>query len=385
MPFLTGRQPRLGYSFTVPPTDAPQFVAYAEAALPPDRKSVVRHDSAFSGLANAVYLGGSQRESALLSASTARLPLRGQTAVEHVPFGNTELLLVMSPDSDLGGRLLAALPWVIAAVGVMATLGVALLVEWTLRRRDSAQALARQNAELMTEQRSVAQTLQHSLLPERLPELESVEFGARYIPGTAGIDIGGDWYDVVALDADRAFIAVGDVSGRGLQAGTIMAALRYAVRAFASLGHSPAEVLRELSGVPDVGTDGHFATVICGVINARTREVIIANAGHPPPLLIDADGARFVDTVVGVPVGVLAAPSYEEVQRRVPPGTTLLFFTDGLFERRGETNQDGLERLRANLSEPNGALESLLSHAVVSQNADTSADDTALLGVQWNA
>ena len=164
-----------------------------------------------------------------------------------------------------------------------------------------------------------------------------------------------------------------------------MAALRYAVRAFASLGHSPAEVLRELSGVPDVGTDGHFATVICGVINARTREVIIANAGHPPPLLIDADGARFVDTVVGVPVGVLAAPSYEEVQRRVPPGTTLLFFTDGLFERRGETNQDGLERLRANLSEPNGALESLLSHAVASQNADTSADDTALLGVQWNA
>ena len=225
--------------------------------------------------------------------------------------------------------------------------------------------------------------MQHSLLPDRIPDVPGLDMSFRYLPGAGGVDIGGDWYDAMPLDDDRLMITVGDVSGRGLGAGTVMASLRYSIRAFASQGDMPAAVLTKLTRLLDLGHDRHFATVLCAVVDIAGRTITIANAGHPNPLLIDADGIRFIDTRVGVPIGVTRDAVYETVTAPIPPQSTLLAYTDGLFERRGESVDDGLERLRATASGTTGSLEDLLTHIVNTQSHEISDDDTAILGVRW--
>ena len=153
----------------------------------------------------------------------------------------------MTPVEELGGTLLARLQWLLLGFGLVLTVGAAALTERLVRRREQAQRLADQlgvvadeNARLYAEQRTVAQTLQHSLLPETLPETPELTVRARYIAGVAEIDIGGDWYDVIELDNGNVLFVVGDVSGRGLRAATVMASLRYAIRAYAAQGDDPA-------------------------------------------------------------------------------------------------------------------------------------------------
>ena len=379
---LDGDDPRLGYGYTSTRASS-EFVAYTEAGLPPDRTSVVPAGSAFSGLHNVVYLGDVEDQGQLLIASTPDLPLRGTRASFGVDFGDTSLLLVMTPDEELGGPLLAMLPWLVIAFGLVATLGSATLTEWVLRRRDDAERLSDENAGLYAAQRTVAQTLQHSLLPDRIPEVRGLDMSFRYLPGAGGIDIGGDWYDAIPLDDDRLMITVGDVSGRGLGAGAVMASLRYSIRAFASQGDMPATVLTKLTRLLDLSRDRHFATVLSAVVDIAGRRITIANAGHPDPLLIDDDGIRFIDTRVGVPIGVTRDAAYETVTEPIPPRSTLLAYTDGLFERRGESVDDGLERLRASASGTAGSLEDLLTHIVNTQSHEISTDDTAILGVRW--
>ena len=176
------------------------------------------------------------------------------------------------------------LPWLVIAFGLVATFGSATLTEWVLRRRDDAERLSDENARLYAGQRTVAQTLQHSLLPDRIPDVPGLDMSFRYLPGAGGVDIGGDWYDAIPLDDERLMIAVGDVSGRGLGAGTVMASLRYSIRAFASQGDMPAAVLTKLTRLLDLGHDRHFATVLCAVVDIAGRTITIANAGHPNPI-----------------------------------------------------------------------------------------------------
>jgi serine phosphatase RsbU (regulator of sigma subunit) len=379
---LDGPSPRIGYASTSTQTP-PRFVAYAEAALPANRTSVVRRDSAFSGLASAIYLGDTEDPSTLLTASTPHLPLRSPRSSQRVAFGDSSLLLVMSPTTELGGRLMALLPWLVGAIGLLATLGVSALAERLLRRRDQAERLARDNAYLYANQRSVAETLQHSLLPDSLPEIPGVDLAFRYQPGAAGVDIGGDWYDVIPLDGDTLMLVVGDVSGRGVKAGAVMASLRFAIRAFASQGDSPSVILAKLTRLVDLDHDGHFATVLCGIADVTARTVTIANAGHPHALLAFGDDVSRVEGPVGVPIGVSGSAVYESVTVSVPPRATLLAFTDGLFERRGETIDVGLARLRASVAGTERPLEELLTEIVEAQASDVDHDDVAILGVRW--
>ena len=134
------------------------------------------------------------------------------------------------------------------------------MTERLVRRRTHAEFLAEQNARLFSEQRSVAQTLQHSLLPEQLPDFDGLELAVRYVPGVDGVEIGGDWYDVIGRDNGDIIFVVGDVSGRGLRAATVMASLRYAIRAYAAQGDDPAIILAKLAKLIDIVRDGHFAT-----------------------------------------------------------------------------------------------------------------------------
>ena len=381
---LDGDAPRLGYAITT--TIAPiQYVAYAEAALPPNRTSVVPKTSAFTGLHNAVYLGDTEDTRSLLTASTPHVPLRGRRASEHVDFGDTSLLLVMTPDGHLGGTLLYILPLLVIAFGLMTTLGSATLTEWLLRRRAHAEHLSDENARLYAAQRSVAETLQQSLLPSRAAKVPGVVIDFRYVPGVAGLDIGGDWYDAIPLDEGRLMVIVGDVSGRGLGAGTVMASLRYAVRAFASQGDTPTVILHKLNALLDVHDDGHFATVLCAVIDIASHSVTFANAGHPNPLLIEGEHALVIETEVGLPIGVRRDAEYAPITRGVAAGATLLMFTDGLFERRTESVDVGLERLRQSASGSRRSLADTLSEIIDVQTPGGGDDDTAVVGVQWQS
>ncbi len=379
---LEGDNPRMGYAYTSS-AGSVRYVAYAEGALPSGRVSPPRADSAFAGVDHAIYLGPSETGDTLLTASIEELPLSGRRAVESVPFGDSNLLLVMSPTTELGGHLLALFPLLVGVVGALSTIAAVTLVELLLRRRDRADMLAEQNRQLYANQLSVSRTLQHSLLPQELPDIPGLELAARYVPGVAGLDIGGDWYDVMDIDDQRVMLVVGDVSGRGLEAGTVMAQLRYAIRAFASRGDDPADILNGLTRLLDVVHDHHFATVLCAIVNLDQQTITIANAGHPAPMLLHSSGVSFLATEVGPPIGVATSCGYNAVTHEFSPGSSVLMFTDGVFERRGETVDTGLERLRESVPASAERLTDVLDGVLANQMTAESHDDSAILGVTW--
>jgi len=370
---------RLGYAFAIGPKA--KYVVYAESALPANRRAAVDSNSAFSDLDYAIYLGTTDDPNHLLASSVADPRFTGRTAGQNFAFGNSSLRVVMTPRRELGGNLLARLPWIIGVFGFVISLAAALTDERLVRRRTDAENLAQQNARLFSEQRSVAQTLQHSLLPEEKPDFPGLDLAVRYVPGVDGVDICGDWYDVIGVDDGHVILVVGDVSGRGLRAATQMAALRYAIRAYAAQGDAPEVILFKLARLINLVRDGHFATVLCGLVNVAERRITFANAGHPNPLLIAGSSADFVRTRVGPPVGV-ATSEFEPVVVSVPADSTLLAYTDGLFERRGESPDEGLARLRA-AATGYGSLDELLDGLLRVLTPDGGHDDTAILAVKW--
>jgi serine phosphatase RsbU (regulator of sigma subunit) len=369
-----------------------RYMVYAESVIPPNPRPPLRNNEAYAGLGYAFYLGNAERTDKALLTSTLDLPLDGTRATATVPYGDTALLLVVTDEDQLGGPLLAALPWLIAAAGLVVTIAAVILTERLQRRRDHAETLvaaladiAGENARLYAEQRTVAQRLQQSLLPKALPAVPGVELAARYEPGVDALDIGGDWYDVMQLADDRLLFVVGDVSGRGLDAATLMASLRYATRAYAAQGDDPAAIATKLGKLIDVARDGHFATMLCGVIDVARREVTLVNAGHPDPLIVEAGRARFAGVPLGAPVGVGGGPAYRAARVAVPVGADLLAFTDGLYERRDEPVDVSLERLRGVAAGRHESLDALLGKVLDDLAPRRGADDTALLGVRWES
>ena len=156
-------------------------------------------------------------------------------------------------------------------------------------------AIAVENARLFARQRSVSETLQQSLLPERLPEIPGLATAAHYLPGGPDVEVGGDWYDVMQLPGGGIGLAMGDVVGRGERAAALMGQLRNAVRAYAFEGKSPGEVMDCVNGLLlDAGSE-HMATMIYAVLDPESGELRMVNAGHPPPLLVARGTARFLE------------------------------------------------------------------------------------------
>ena len=180
---------------------------------------------------------------------------------------------------------------------------------------------------------------------QTLPEAPGLEFGAIYAPGTEGIDIGGDWYEVVARADGTVVVVVGDVSGHGLEAATMMASLRFAIRAYAADGDGPATILGKLTHLVNVGRDGHFATVLCGVVDPVARTATLGRRRPPPP----AARRRRHDPLtcrcpVGPPVGVVAGRRV----RRVAGGPARRRHAAALHRRaRRAAGRDHRRRLRA--------------------------------------
>jgi len=379
---LHGSPPRLYGALEA--IGAPAYVVLADVALPLGRRAIVPRSPAFRDLEFALYLGTRPRANRLLEATSPPPPARGVTASVRVPFGTTDLDFVASARRPLGGGLLPALPWIVGVVGAALLLAAAVTTQWLMRRRQTAELLARENLRLYAEQRSISEVLQNALLPKRLPSVPGIALAARYVPGDSTADIGGDWYDVVRCD-DRSFLfAVGDVSGRGVPAASIMASLHYAIRAYAAQGDHAAAILHKLTSLLDVARDGHFATVLLGHVDVPGHRLTLVNAGHLPPLVVSGGGARFVHVVPGAPIGVVEGVRYVPHTVHVAHGASVLAYTDGLVERRGELLDAGMARLKEVVSVVPEAPERLLDRVISTLTSDAAAfDDIALLAMRW--
>ncbi|HTX27538.1 MAG TPA: PP2C family protein-serine/threonine phosphatase [Streptosporangiaceae bacterium] len=384
---VSGREARLGYA-TAASGPGGSFIAYAEVPLPAGGRVSEPASSPVSDLNIAVYLGRSQTSAALLEATSgAPLPLRGTTYTTRIPFGDTVLTLTTSAKGSLTGNLGAILPWAIGIGGAALTILGALLAERLVRGRARAERMSTEIGRMYVEQRSVAETLQQAILPHEVPAIPGMQIAVRYLPGVSGTEVGGDWYDVVPLGGDRFVFVVGDVSGRGVRAAATMASLQYASRAYALEGHPPGVILDQLARTRDIAEDGHFATVLCGLVDVGTHEVTLANAGHLPPLVCGGDGnarASLIQAKPGWPIGIPGSGSFEPTLLTTAAHDTLIAYTDGLVERRGETLDAGLKRLQETATvQCESSLDDLLTSLVSELTGDSPTDDIALIGLRW--
>lgn len=388
---LSAPSRRLGYAFVAPGSHQ-RYIVYAERTVPPDRLSRVHNNPAVSGLNYALYLGPRAQSSNLLLASVTRVPLQGRTASNTVPFGDMALTLVVSPRGVLSGSLPQALPWIIAIGGILLALAAGLVTYRLIDRRQRAEELAEQleqtageNRRLYAEQHDIAQTLQHALLPSALPRVNGIESSALYKAGEQGVEIGGDWYDLIDVGEGKLLLVMGDVSGRGLPAATTMASLRYAIQAYALQNDPPPVILTKLSRLVSVADGGQLATVLCVLIDVEGRHLTFSNAGHLPPLLLSNGSGDYLESQIGLPIGVEADAIYSSTTVAVPPQATVLAFTDGLVERRGESLDASLARLREMANADGAPLSELLDDLVADLHVQPSEDDSAILGLRWTS
>lgn len=379
---VPGTPDRLAYAL-MPGDPNTDLLVYAESPLPSGRRLPARGTTPFSGLDIALYLGRTTAPGNLLE-STAPTPIRGDTRSTTVPFGSATLTIVGSSPTQLAGGLAASLPWIVLGVGCALALAGGATVEYVSRRRAHAEALAAENARLYRQQRGIAGTLQHALLPE-VPRVPGLDVAGRYAAGVDELLVGGDWFDVIPRGPGCTVFVVGDVSGSGLPAATTMAALRFAVRAYVAQGDPIEDVLTKLRRLIDVDTDHQFATVLLGEVDTAAGQVRMVSAGHFPPLLVAGGRAEPVECPVAPPVGV---PVQQPVPRvaavPVAGSATLLAFTDGLVERRGEVLDTGLDRLRAAvIAAGSRPLEEMLDDVLEALAVEGRKDDTVLLGMRW--
>lgn len=211
-----------------------------------------------------------------------------------------------------------------------------------------AQALER--ARRYDTEATLARGLQEVLLPRRLSSHPRLDVAGRYLPGTQGIDVGGDWYDVVEA-GDGLALVIGDVQGRGVQAAATMGQLRSAVRAFAVGDHSPDEVMSGTNRLLIDLDPGQFASCCYIRLDPVTGIARASRAGHPQPLLRHPDGRTGVlDLPGGVVLGVDPDARYPVTELRLDPGAVLALYTDGIVERPGADIDEGVDALRVSLS-----------------------------------
>ncbi|NYH51814.1 serine phosphatase RsbU (regulator of sigma subunit) [Nocardiopsis arvandica] len=244
-------------------------------------------------------------------------------------------------------------------------------------------AVSLDNARRFERERDTAAALQRAMLTE-LPGTPGMELTARYLPATRGMNVGGDWYDVFPLEDGEFIGVVGDVTGHGVHAAVMMGQLRTALRAYAMEERSPAALMERLHRLLGRLEPDLFATAVIVRFRPGDPEMVMAGAGHPPPLWRDGGGgARAVELPSGGMLGLPVEPSYTDHTVELPPGSALLLYTDGLVERRGESIDDGIARLLEGFggppyweSGPEKAADDLLDAMVKHQDCD---DDVCLL------
>ncbi|MET8944302.1 SpoIIE family protein phosphatase [Streptomyces sp. NPDC004542] len=263
-----------------------------------------------------------------------------------------------------------------------------------------AQALER--ARLYDKEHTRAQGLQRGLLPKSLPSRPAVSAAARYLPAGRGDEVGGDWYDLIPLSADRVALVIGDVMGHGITEAATMGRLRTAVRTLADLELEPVELLGHLNEIVGELGDDYYATFSFAVYDPVARTCALALAGHPPPVVVHPDGTvRSPDVPVNPPLGA-AEPPFDVQELDLPEESLLVFCTDGLVDSAGRDVDEGFALLRRTLEEAvtrtsyfpddgsderTDRLDALCDHLVATLLPDRgqTSDDAALLVAHTHA
>ena len=232
----------------------------------------------------------------------------------------------------------------------------------------------------------LAYRIQMSILPEELPYLQGFDFGARIVPARA---VGGDFFDIILLAADKAAIFVGDVSDKGVPSAIFMARTHALLSAEARRRATPTQVLKRVNRLlVEIGGSPLFVTVLYGLLDCKSGRFSYARAGHELPLVADeADGVRLVSWGEGQLLGVMDDPQIDEGQVDIPAGGTLLLYTDGMLDGRNPEGEPfGLKRLAAQLATLVGnsaqaTCDRLLQDLVGFQNGSPQDDDITLLAI----
>ncbi|MEU8822533.1 SpoIIE family protein phosphatase [Streptomyces sp. NPDC048636] len=236
----------------------------------------------------------------------------------------------------------------------------------------------------------IADELQRTMLPDSLPQPTGVRLASRYLPAAETARVGGDWYDAIPLPGNRVALVVGDVMGHSMTSAAIMGQLRTTAQTLAGLDLPPQEVLHHLDEQAQrLGTD-RMATCLYAVYDPVAHRIVVANAGHPPPLLLHRGGrAEVLRVPPGAPIGV-GGVDFEAVELDAPAGATLMLYTDGLVESRIRDVWTGIEQLRerltatARLTGPNPPpLEPLCDEVLDMLGPGDRDDDVALLAARF--
>ncbi len=279
--------------------------------------------------------------SELIADITDEMLVAGAVDDEHLAIArDLQLRSVLTVPLVVRGRVLGVLTWVAAQADRRYSVDDVALAEDLAKRA----AVAIDNAELYSQTAAAAVQLQHAVLPEALPELPEWDIAHFYSP-SGRTEVGGDFYDVLPLEDGRMAMFVGDVMGRGVAAAAAMAQMRAAVRAYAAIDPTPDVVLAKLDLMYERYPTDQLVTLVYVLADPGRDELVVANAGHPPPLLLRADrSVELLPIADGAPLGVT---SQERHQTTVTfrGGDTVVAFTDGLIERRDEDITQGQERL----------------------------------------
>lgn len=247
-------------------------------------------------------------------------------------------------------------------------------------------AIAIQHAQSYEHERGLVEMLQHHLLPDRLPQAPALAMAARYRPSERAAQVGGDWYDAIVLPGGAVGLAIGDVVGHGVRAATLMGELRAALRAYALVEpQSPAAALAHLNALV-ASTHGAtmVATVLYMVVDADGARARFASAGHLPPLLMEADGStRFLEHASAPPLGATEHAAFRDWESELVAGGTILLYTDGLVERRGEGLDDGISRLTRAMATAPKPVDLLVAELASTMTREGTEDDIVVIGVQW--
>ncbi|MBW8706294.1 Phosphoserine phosphatase RsbU [Streptomyces sp. MBT84] len=251
-------------------------------------------------------------------------------------------------------------------------------------------ALSLDNANRYTRERAAALALQRDLLPSHVSGGPALDVDYCYLPADMEHGVGGDWYDVIPLPRDRVALVVGDVVGHGIAAAAAMGRLRIALHTLADMDLPPAVLLsrldrtvarlaQEKADPADLAVPSLAATCLYVVYDPIERLLDVTRAGHPPPVVVDPGGQATVPEVpAGVPIG-LGVGLYESARMKIPDGTLIALYTDGLVESRSEDIESGIHRLAAALAHPTPVLHELSAKAVAAVRSDPPSDDATLL------
>ena len=249
-------------------------------------------------------------------------------------------------------------------------------------------AMALDNANLYVARTHLARTLQRSLLPERLPVLEQVALSSAYHPVGEGNEVGGDFYDVFTTPFG-CWLVVGDVCGKGPEAAAVTALVRHSIRAFAFVRPSPAQVLGAVNEVMlGHALSQRFATVVVARLDLTLEpaRAIIAGAGHPPPVVLAANGSTWCPSLRGMMLGVRSGSNVLDLEIELEPGSTLVLYTDGLLDAGAPRRVLTPRELCPLLAEHAGSAPQLivqqLERLALSSGAGRLRDDVAIVAAR---